>query len=418
MIKFTHTADIHFGMENYGKIDPETGIHSRLLDFNNALSFCVNYSIEQNVDFFLFCGDAYKTTNPTPTQQKLLFSALIKLYKANIPVIIIVGNHDNPASFGKVHSLDLFSNLPIDGFHVISKPKILNLTTKNGPVQIVGIPWPTRNNLSISEKHTTKSYSDITDYISSTVSEIIASFANQLNPQIPAILAGHLTVSSGLFSGSEKRAIFGSDPTFLPSQLAIKPFDYVALGHLHRYQNLNPNGYPAIIYPGSIERIDFGERKEQKGFCLVTINNTPDINLENKTNFEFIKTPTRNLIQIEVKLQANKDQTTQILEELDKHDLNGAIIKILYHVPENEKDKIDLQIIQKKCEPAMHLVGIIPIRENQVRERRSDLKISMDFETLIGAYLDTKPDLKNRKQELVDKALVLFEESKINQIEE
>lgn len=418
MIKFTHTADIHFGIENYGKIDPETGIHSRLLDFNNALNFCVNYSIEQKVDFFLFCGDAYKTTNPTPTQQKLLFSSLIKLYKADIPVIIIVGNHDNPASFGKVHSLDLFNDLPIDGFHVISKPKILNLKTKNGPVQIVGVPWPTRNNLSLSEKHSVKSYSDITDYISSTVSEIISSLASQLDPQIPSVLAGHLTVSSGMFSGSEKRAIFGSDPTFLPSQLAIKPFDYVALGHLHRYQNLNKNGYPAIIYPGSLERIDFGERKEEKGFCLVKIENKPDINLENKTSYDFIKTPTRNLIQIEVKLQAHKDQTTQILDELDKYDLTGAIVKILYHALENEKDKIDLQIIQKKCEPAIHLVGIIPLRENQVRERRSDLKISMDFETLIGAYLDTKPDLKNRKQELIDKALTLFEESKINQIEE
>jgi len=54
----------------------------------------------------------------------------------------------------------------------------------------------------------------------------------------------------------EKCAVFGSDPIFLPSQLAIEPFDYVALGHLHRHQNLNPKGYPSIVYSGSVERID------------------------------------------------------------------------------------------------------------------------------------------------------------------
>jgi len=414
MIRFTHTADIHFGIENYGKIDPATGIHSRLLDFDRALNYCIDHSLEKNIDFFLFCGDAYKTTNPTPTQQKLLFKSFIKLYKANIPVVIIIGNHDNPVSFGKAHSLDVFNNLPIDGFHVISKPKVLNLQTKSGPVQILGIPWPARNNIALSDKHLIKTHKNISDYISKAVGSIITNFAKKLDPQIPSILAAHLTVSSGIFSGSEKRAIYGNDPVFLPSQLAIKPFDYVALGHLHRHQNLNKNNYPAIIYPGSIERIDFGERKEQKGFCLVTIDKK---NKTNKVTYEFIETPTRKFIQLEIKLQAYKDHTTQIIQEIEKYDIDSAILKILYHVPEQEKDKVNLQIIQQKCVKAMYIVGIIPIRKNQIRKRRSDLKVSMDFATLIGAYLDTKPEIKNRKKELINKALKLFDESRDTQKE-
>ena len=73
MIRFIHTADIHFGMENYGKIDVKTGIHTRLLDFEKALNSCIDVAIKESVDFFLFSGDAYKTHNPSQTQQKLLF---------------------------------------------------------------------------------------------------------------------------------------------------------------------------------------------------------------------------------------------------------------------------------------------------------------------------------------------------------
>lgn len=72
MIRFIHTADIHFGVENYGKIDPVTGVHTRLLDFHRALSFCVDTAINEQVDFFLFAGDAYKTAHPSPTQQRML----------------------------------------------------------------------------------------------------------------------------------------------------------------------------------------------------------------------------------------------------------------------------------------------------------------------------------------------------------
>ena len=256
MIQFIHTADIHFGMENYGKIDSKTGIHSRLTDFQKALNACIDTAISRNVDFFLFCGDAYKTANPSPTQQKLLLQCFLRLYKAQIPVVIIVGNHDNPLTFGKANSLELFCELPLDGFYVMSQPKTLVLQTKNGPVQIVGIPWPTRNTIAIAQRHIHKTAADITTYIAKAVGIIITTHAEKLDQKIPAVLAGHLTVSSGIFSGSEKRAVYGTDPILLPSQLAIEPFDYVALGHLHRYQNLNPKGYPAVVYSGSIERVD------------------------------------------------------------------------------------------------------------------------------------------------------------------
>ena len=251
MIKFIHTADIHFGMENYGRIDPQTGIHTRLLHFERALNFCIDYAIDNSFDFFLFSGDAYKTAHPTPTQQKLLLQCFLRLYKANIPVIIIVGNHDNPLSFGKAHALEIFGQLPVDGFYVVSKPEIINLKTKNGPINIVGIPWPTKGNIASSNQHLYSSAFELTNYISAAISSIIKKFAAELDPKIPAVLAGHLTVTSGIFSGSEKRAIYGNDPVFLPSQLAIEPFDYVALGHLHRHQNLNINGYPAVVYSGS-----------------------------------------------------------------------------------------------------------------------------------------------------------------------
>lgn len=411
MLTFIHTADVHFGMENYGRIDPETGIHSRLLDFEKAFNFCIDVAIERKADFFLFCGDAYKTTNPSPTQQKLMLKCLLRLYKANIPVVIIVGNHDNPLSFGKANSLEVFGDLPLEGFHVIDTPTTLTLQTKNGPVNIVGIPWPTRNTIALSDRHLAKDASQITTYISQAVSHIISNLAKKLDPRVPAVLASHMTVSSGIFSGSEKRAIYGNDPVLLPSQLAIEPFDYVALGHLHRFQNLNPNGACPIVYSGSIERVDFGERKEDKGFCVVSIPQ------KGKAHFEFIKTPQRPFIQIEVELNAERNQTDQIIDAIRKHDITGAVIKILYTVPTDKKDFVDLKALQKILMPAMHIVGIIPIRVQQARERRATMQVSMDLPTLLDTYFASKVEWKEKKDDLIKKAILLFEESKEKQEE-
>lgn len=414
MINFIHTADIHFGVENYGKIDPKTGIHTRLLDFERALNFCIDYAIEQDVDFFLFSGDAYKTANPSPTQQKLLLRCLLRLHEKKIPAVIVVGNHDHPLTFGKANALDVFGSLPIDGFHVVSKPQIINLETKSGPVQVVGIPWPTRNTITVSDKYLFKSAAEITDHIASTVSKLIAHFADQLDPKTPAVLGGHLTVASGIFSGSEKRAIYGTDPVLLPSQLGIIPFDYVALGHLHRYQDLNKDNHPAIVYAGSIERVDFGERKEEKGFCHVTIKD------KKTTTHKFIKTPTRPFIQIDLKLKTAEEyatgdshhnhQTLQILDAIKKHDLKDAVVKIKYELPETETDVVSLKSVQVACNDAIFIAGIIGIQKPRVRATRTTMKSDVGIEALLKHYFKSKDQFKNKAKQLVDLALKLEDE--------
>jgi len=403
-IKFIHTADIHFGMENYGKIDAKTGIHTRLLDFEKALNICIDRAIEESVDFFLFSGDAYKTHNPSQTQQKLLFKCFLRLYKAGIPIVIVIGNHDHPLSFGKAHALDMLGEIPLEGFHVFSKPGTITLQTKNGPITIVGIPWPTRNTIAIADKHLDKSNTELTEYISKAVAHIISDYAKKIDQSIPAVLASHITVNTGIFSGSEKRAIYGNDPMLMPSQLAIKPFDYVALGHLHRHQNLNSGGYPAVVYSGSIERIDFGERKEEKGFCLVHI---PE---KGKATYEFIEVPTRPFIQIEVKLISGTPQTDQIINEIKKHNLRDAIVKIIYHIPSGKKDMVDLRTIELACQDALDLIGVIPVHSFEAREKRNcALKITMDLPELLGNYFAAKPELVDKREDLIEKALILWQ---------
>ncbi len=408
MISFIHTADLHFGVENYGRVDSITGIHSRLLDFNRAFSFVISTAIEKQVDFFLFCGDAYKTANPTPTQQRLLIENLLRLYQASIPVVLIVGNHDLPGSFGKSNALDIFAHLPIEGFHVIAKPTLLPLQTQHGTIQIIGIPWPSRNTISLNKNFNTSS-SQTTTIISDSITAIIAKLHTQRDHNLPTILAGHLTASTGLFSGSEKSATTGQDPLILPSQLALPGIQYAALGHLHRYQQINPNKTPPVVYSGSIERIDFGEARDTKGFCLVTLEN------EN-TNVEFIPTPTRPFIEITVTLTVDKDPTEQIIQQIQKYDIQDAVLKLYYILPSEATTPIQMRAIQAACSTAHYIAGIIPIIPKKPKSTRSTIATSVSIPEALEQFLKLQniADLKTQRIQKKLNQIVAITEEKID----
>ena len=146
-MKIIHFADLHIGVESYGKLDPATGFPTRMLDILRSLDKLVDYAIAEDVDLVIFCGDAYKSRDPSQTQQREFARRIKRLSEANIPVFLLVGNHDLPNAVGKATTIEIFHTLAISNIYVGNSFDIYTIPTKAGEVQIIALPWPRRNAL-------------------------------------------------------------------------------------------------------------------------------------------------------------------------------------------------------------------------------------------------------------------------------
>lgn len=382
-MKLLHTGDLHIGMVNYSKLDPETGLESRLLDFLNTLDFIIDTAISEKVNAFLFAGDAYKTRDPSPTQQRGFGERLKKLTKAGIPVILVVGNHDTPNAEGKANTLDIYSALEIDNIWVSRKPELLNIPTKSGNLQVITVPWLHKEEYK-------------------TVGDKLLSMYGKISADSPAVLVGHVELE-GASMGSEKSLAIGNDVTLPLSLLTERKLKYVALGHIHKYQVLSQN--PPVVYSGSAERIDFGEEKEDKGFVLVDINGE-------KTDFKFILSNARKFLTIKISLQEEDTNPTEtVLKEIEKHDLKDAIVRVNIDIPANLNKELEMDKIKKALVSAHFVAGI-----SRNVERAERVKIDTEeaverltpFEAL-QKYLESKQYGPEKIKILGEYAVLLLE---------
>ncbi|OIP66868.1 MAG: hypothetical protein COZ07_00855 [Candidatus Infernicultor aquiphilus] len=403
-MKFLHFADVHLGIENYGRIDPSTGLHTRLQDFIKCFSFAMDIALEEKVDLVLFAGDAYKTSNPNPTHQREFARQIYRLSEAKIPVIMINGNHDIPVSFGRATSLDIFATLNVSGMRVVTEPELLNIETKAGPVQVFGMPWPTKNLFLDKEEYKNFTDEEITLEIQKRVSDQIIASARVINPNIPAIFAAHLAAAEATYSGSERSAIIGRDPVFLTSILAQKEFDYVALGHIHKFQDLNLASHPPVVYSGSIERINFGEEKDDKGVCLVNIE-------KGQTSYEFIPLPARKFVTIEVNISEEQEPTNALIREIEKYDLSEAVVRVFYTMSAEKEDLMDFKRINSALEGAFLVTTIAKKSKPEERRKRVE-EITEDLGMLeaMDKYIQNNPDLVPLAEELKTHAQELEKE--------
>src|SRR6266702_435273 len=137
-LRIAHLADTHIGMENYGRINPETGLNQRLHDFLGSLDQAIDGAIAENVDLVVFAGDIYKTRDPTPTHQREFARRIFRLSSAGIKVVIVAGNHDIPMSAGRATSVDIFRALEVPSVTVARAMATHIVETKQaGPVQVI-----------------------------------------------------------------------------------------------------------------------------------------------------------------------------------------------------------------------------------------------------------------------------------------
>ena len=402
-MKFLHLADVHLGMENYGRLDPSTGLHTRLQDFINCFSFAIDIALEEKVDLVIFAGDAYKNSTPNPTHQREFAQQIYRLSEAKIPVVMINGNHDNPVSFGKATALDIFNTLNVPGVRVLTEPELLIIETKSGPVQVFGLPWPTKNLFLAKEEYKNFTDEEITQEIQKRVSKKIIEYAHLMKSNMPAIFAAHLTAAEATYSGSERSAIIGRDPVFPTHLLAQKEFDYVALGHIHKFQDLNLHNHPPVVYSGSIERINFGEEKEDKGICLVNIEG-------GNTSYEFIPVPARKFITIDVTISEGQDPTNTLIREIEKYDLSETVVRVFYTISAEREDLLDFKRINSALEKAFLVTTITKKSKPLERVKRIEVSEDLGLQEALDKYIQSNPELVPLSEELKNYAQELEKE--------
>ncbi|HKZ43405.1 MAG TPA: exonuclease SbcCD subunit D [Anaerolineales bacterium] len=389
-LRILHFADAHIDMVNYGRQDPTTGLPIRVQDFLRSLDTIVDTAIYEKVDLVLFAGDAYKDRTPSPTYQREWGKRIIRLSKAGIPTILLVGNHDISPSLGRAHAIQEFQTLEVPNIHVAAKPGFLTPKDLGIPIQVITIPWVSRSEFiaawNLTGKEANVAYETMETRLSKRVDEWLA----DLDKELPTILCAHASVQGAKY-GSEQTVMLGSD-VFLPGSLVRDPrFDYVALGHLHKAQNLNEGNQPPVVYSGSIERVDFGEAQDEKFFVIASID-------KGKTEVEWRKLEDiRPFYDCKVKINSADEKITEkLIGSLPSSEkIKEAVIRLSIQYPRDMESLIDENAIRKFAAEAFSLQIIRqPILESRVRipsnQAVSDLS-PMDLLDLYWKTIDIEP---------------------------
>ena len=384
-MRVLHFADAHIDMANYGRHDPQTGLPMRVLDFLKSLDTIVDTAISQKVDLVIFAGDAYKDRSPAPTFQREWGRRIMRLSQAQIPTLLLIGNHDISPAVGRAHALQEFKTLQVPFVKVLDQPSFLRPEDLwELPMQVIAMPWVTRSglmaNLEMSGTETEQIYSNIEERIAS----LVDGWIEEANENLPIIFTAHASIEGAKFGG-ERLVMLGNDLVLSGSLVKNQRFNYVAMGHIHKPQDVNEGHQPPVIYPGSIERVDFGEAKEDRFFVIAEIESGKE------TQVEWVQlTGARKFIDRRTVLRSNENVTEALKDALPSlKEMSEAIVRLSVEYPREWDTLIDETALRKYTEDAFefHLVKR-PQSEARVRIPEGQVVSSLSPLDLLAQYFD------------------------------
>ncbi len=407
-MRILHFADLHIGVENYGRIDPNTGLSSRLGDFLTTYDELVDYAIDTQVDLVLFCGDAYKSRDPSQTHQREFAKRIARLSDAGIPTFLLVGNHDTPQVIAQATALEIFPTLNVANVYIGDRLRTYMVQTRAGPLQVVALPWIKRSEFLAGSAARSMTHHQINEAIEQGLSRAIQAQAESLDSDIPAVFAGHVTISQSTLA-SEQTMMLGHDHVLLNSSVALPQFDYVALGHIHRHQIISRNPY--VVYSGSPQRVDFGEEKDDKGFCVVEIDTSQPQSCR-LSSFDFVKVDARRFLTIDVKLSADDtDPTASVIKSIESESLSGAIVRLRIALPSALESQLIESKIRDALSPAHYIASISRENVDKPRTRLQETGVrGMTPSEALHLYFETRNVPEDRAKVLMQYAADLINE--------
>jgi exonuclease SbcD len=401
MIKLLHLSDIHMGSGfAHGQINPETGMNTRLEDFIAALTRCVDHALEEPVDLVLFGGDAFPDATPPPFVQQAFAKQFCRLSEAGIPTVLLVGNHDQHAQGSGGASLSIYRTLGVPDVIVGDSLATHCISTKGGAIQVVTLPWLTRSTLLTRPETEGLTMTQVSDLLLDRLRVALEGEIRRLDPNLPTVLLAHAMVDTATF-GAERFLAAGRGFTIPMAMLARPCFDYVALGHVHRHQILCEQ--PLMVYPGSIERVDFSEEKEEKGYMLACLE-------KGKVKADFCALPVRPFKTIKVDLTKVEDPQKVLMAAICQGAIEEAVVRCIYILRSDQVEQIDQGAISTALAPAhsSSLQPEISIQSGRSRLPELGTHPSLDPLTALDAYLQNRPDLADISEAMTTAAHALL----------
>jgi exonuclease SbcD len=317
-------------------------------------------------------------------------------------VVLLVGNHDMPNRHGDANPLDIYASLELPGVTIFRRPDMAVLETRNGPLQVVAMPHLPRSYLMARQQTMPRSVHESERLLEQVIDEVLTALAEQVDPELPALLTAHLSIEDASL-GSERELMLGKGLTLPLATLANPVYDYVAMGHIHKHQVLGQQ--PPCVYPGSLDRIDFGEAEDEKGFYVVDIE-------RGKATLQRVLVDVRDFKTIRVDLTQAEDPTEALLAAIAQENIEGAVVRLAYTLQADRANAISEERIRQALAGAFDVAWRPNLVQGAARVRDPELNETIADQPLaaLKRYLALRPELADHADELLSRAEALLSE--------
>ncbi|MBI3743188.1 MAG: exonuclease SbcCD subunit D [Chloroflexi bacterium] len=429
-MRIVHFSDLHIGVDAYGRPVVERdlaalpewfapgepreaylGHSTRLVDFLCAFDELIAYATADQVDLVLFSGDAYKSREPSPTHQREFAKRVARLAAKGVPVFLLAGNHDLPHAAYKAAAIEIFQTLSVPSVTVAEVLRVYRVTMRSGPLQVLALPWVRRSAFLARDEVRNLPYPKQRDLMEQKIGELLQAQAETLDPSLPAVLSAHVSLDTAKL-GTERSMMIGDDHIVHQSALTSLPVEYIALGHVHRRQELAQR--PWTVYPGSLQRVDFGEEDhEAKGFYVVDLDPAARQG-ERVRSVTFHPVAARAFVTVDVKVaEGDSDPTGLAIREIERAPVKDAIVRVRVKLPASAEPALhDREIRQALDAHGAHSIASVTKdveRPNRVRLAGAGTETRQPSE-LLQAYFETRGTPPDRAAKLTSYAQRLMEE--------
>jgi exonuclease SbcD len=262
-MRVLHTGDWHVGktLRRKQRLDEVSAVLGELVDIARA----------EAVDVTLVCGDTFDQFAPSAEAERIVYRALVDLRATGSAVLVIPGNHDNAKRFAAIEQLSGAA-----GIHLVPEVRrpqaggVVEIGSRDGSqiAQIAALPWVPERSLFGAEEmmgleeDPNKAYAE-------ELPRLLTALCSTFEAGKIHLLAAHVFVGGSRVGGGERELSVGDIFAIAPQALPNTP-QYIALGHVHRPQEVSAAAVPAR-YAGSLLQLDFGEREQAKSVVLIDV---------------------------------------------------------------------------------------------------------------------------------------------------